>query len=289
MTTSPKTALSRIVAAVDVPLPDQPTGRDGMVSRRRLLQLAGGAGLTVVISACSNGTAGQTAPAPLTQPSSPTPPEPTAAADPTTDPSTPPTPAGTSAVLLCRDAWGAQPAHPGGRKHVITRMTIHHTGVVLGDNRNAPGRLRQHQHYHQDQRGWIDIAYHIGVDRNGNIFELRTPELAGDTATEYDPAGHFLVLCEGDFDQEIVTDAQLHGAALAFAWAVQNFHISADTLAGHRDVASTACPGANLYAHVASGELRHRVDDLLAAGTVNLQPVCGPEAAAMVSAIEAGN
>ena len=62
-------------------------------------------------------------------------------------------------------------------------MTLHHTAVVLGDNRYAPARLRQHQRFHQDERGWIDIAYHVGVDRNGNIYELRTPELAGDTAT----------------------------------------------------------------------------------------------------------
>ena len=167
-------------------------------------------------------------------------------------------------------------------------MTLHHTAVVLGDNRYAPARLRQHQRFHQDERGWIDIAYHVGVDRNGNIYELRTPELAGDTATDYDPAGHFLVLCEGDFDQEAVSEEQLNGAAMAFAWAVQTFNIAPGTLAGHRDVASTSCPGANLYAHIASGDLRDRVVSLLARGPVNLQSLCGPDAAAKVAQIEAG-
>ena len=50
-------------------------------------------------------------------------------------------------------------------------MTLHHEAVVLGDNRNAPGRLRQDQRYHQDQKGWVDIAYHVGIDRDG-IFAL---------------------------------------------------------------------------------------------------------------------
>ncbi len=168
-------------------------------------------------------------------------------------------------------------------------MTIHHSGVVLGDNRNAPGRFRQDQRYHQDQLGWIDIAYHVGIDRNGNIYELRRPEIAGDTATDYDTTGHFLVLCEGDFEQEVVSEAQLDGAALAFAWAAQNFGIATATLAGHRDLAQTACPGANLYAHVSSGDLKRRIDDLLAAEGVNLKPLCGPDAAARVAAIEAGN
>jgi N-acetylmuramoyl-L-alanine amidase len=192
-------------------------------------------------------------------------------------------------VLLCRDSWGARPARPGGKPHTLTRMTIHHSGVVLGDNRKAPGRLRQHQRYHQDQLGWIDIAYHVSVDRNGDIYELRTPTLAGDTATDYDTTGHFLVLCEGDFDVEEVTDAQLNGAALVFAWAAQTFGLASDTLAGHRDVApTTSCPGANLYSHLTSGDLKRRIDALLATGSVSLQKICGPDAAAVVADIEAG-
>jgi hypothetical protein len=167
-------------------------------------------------------------------------------------------------------------------------MTLHHEAVVLGDNSNAPGRLRADQHYHQD-KGWVDIAYHVGVDRNGNIYELRSTKVAGDTATDYDTTGHFLVLCEGDFDQEAVSEAQLHGAALAFAWASQNFAVATDTLAGHRDLAQTSCPGTNLYAHLSSGDLKHRINDLLAAGRVDLQTFCGPDAAARVAAIEAGN
>lgn len=167
-------------------------------------------------------------------------------------------------------------------------MTLHHEAVVLGDNRNAPGRFRQDQRYHQDKLGWVDIAYHVGIDRDGNIYELRTPEIAGDTATDYDTTGHFLVLCEGDFDKEDVSETQLQSAALAFAWATQTFRIATSTLAGHRDLAATACPGANLYAHLSSGDLKRRIDDLVSAGTVNLQRICGPDAAATVTAIEAG-
>ncbi|ORW94473.1 N-acetylmuramoyl-L-alanine amidase [Mycobacterium sp. IEC1808] len=161
--------------------------------------------------------------------------------------------------------------------------------MVLGENRNAPSHLRQDQRYHQDEKGWIDIAYHVGVDRDGNIYELRSTEFAGDTATDYNTTGHFLVLCEGDFDQEAVSEAQLQGAALAFAWAAQNFRVASNTLAGHRDLASTSCPGANLYAHLSSGDLKRRIDDLLAAGPVGLQRFCGPDAAAKVAAIEAGS
>ncbi|WP_197517061.1 MULTISPECIES: N-acetylmuramoyl-L-alanine amidase [unclassified Mycobacterium] len=241
-----------------MPTPDRPGEPPGLLDRRQLLTLAGGLGVASILGACSTSTTGVR----LT--------------------------AATSAQLLCRDAWGARAARPGGKPHTITRMTLHHEAVVLGDNRNAPSRLREDQRYHQDQKGWIDIAYHVGVDRNGNIYELRSTEIAGDTATDYNTTGHFLVLCEGDFDQEAVSEAQLHGAALAFAWAVQNFRIATDTLAGHRDLAQTSCPGANLYAHLTSGDLKRRINDLVSAGPVDLQRFCGPDAAARVAAIEAG-
>ena len=274
----------RIVTVVDAPPAD---GHRHLVSRRKLLGLAGTVGLAATVAACTNRIGAESA---TTRPSATLAGPEGATASPSPRPFTSPTPTPSvgSADLLCRDAWRARPPLPGGRPHTITRMTIHHTGAVLGDNRNAPGRLRQHQRLHQDERGWVDIAYHVSVDRNGNIYELRTTDIAGDTATDYDPAGHFLVLCEGDFDQETVTDAQLQGAAFAFAWATQKFHIASDTLGAHRNFAATSCPGTDLYAHVSSGDLKRRIDNLLAAGTVDLRAVCGPEAAAIVADIEAG-
>lgn len=246
---------------MDVVPPDPPDiGRD--LTRRRVLQLAGTAGLAVVTAAAGT-TQSRAVAAPAVNPA--------------------------SRVVLCRDAWGAGPPRPGGTPNTPTRMTIHHTEVVLGDNANAPARLRQHQRYHQDTHGWIDIAYHYSVDRHGNIYQLRSPDLVGDTATSYDPTGHFLVVCEGDFDKEEVSEDQINGTALVFAWAAQQFGIPISTLEGHRDLASTTtCPGASLYEHVTSGDLQSRADSILAAGPVDLPTICGPEAAEIVTAIEAG-
>ncbi|MFV8166244.1 peptidoglycan recognition family protein [Mycobacterium sp. 134] len=251
-----------------------PGTRLDALSRRRLMQIGGSLGLAATLGACAENAGSSSAPAAPPTNATPVPATPMASGQPL--------------AQICRQAWGAAPARPGGRPHTITRMTLHHSAVVLGENRFAPSRLRQHQRYHQNDHGWIDIAYHVGVDRNGNIYELRTPDLAGDTATNYDPAGHFLVLCEGDFDQEPVTDAQLTGAATAFAWAAQQFHLASGTLGGHRDFADTSCPGANLYARLTSGDLHTRIDALLAAGPVDLQRLCGEEAAARVADIEAG-
>ena len=221
------------------------------VTRRRLLQLAGTAGLAAATAAaCSKQPVANSTPSATPSPIAPSPT--TSAME-----SPPPAPTTTAAlavspashVVLCRDAWGAKAPLPGGRPHTLNRMTIHHTAVVLGDNANAPARLRQHQHYHQDTKGWIDIAYHLSVDRHGNIYELRSPTLVGDTATSYDPTGHFLVVCEGNFDEEEVTEEQLNGAALAFAWAAQQFGISPETLLATETKATTRHARARASTH----------------------------------------
>lgn len=234
------------------------SGGASPLSRRRLLAIAGGAGLTSALGGC--------APASKADPSSPL----------------------ASGVMLCRDAWGARPALPGGRPHTIDRMTIHHSAVALPDNREIIARLQQHQRFHQDDRGWVDIAYHAAVDRRGNIFALRDTAIAGDTATDYDTTGHFLVLCEGNFDEEAISDAQLNGAALVCAWATRKFGIGIDTLASHREVASgTQCPGWNLQTHLDSGDLQQRIADRVDSGFA-LPSLCGSAANARAAAIEAG-
>jgi hypothetical protein len=266
--------------------PDEPNGRPDLISRRRLLALSG-AGLAATVSGCAlwdhPAPLSAASPAASARPIANLPPPPVA------PPPTAPALRPASREILCRAAWGAAAARPGGRSHTLNRMTVHHTEVFLGDNANAPARLRQHQHYHQDTQGWIDIAYHFSVDRRGNIYELRSTDLVGDTATNYDPTGHFLVVCEGDFDREEVSEDQLSGTALVFAWAAQQFGIPTSTLEGHRDVSSnTTCPGASLYQHVTSGDLQKRVESLLAAGPVDLPMFCGPEATDIVVEVEAG-
>ncbi|HOB49100.1 MAG TPA: peptidoglycan recognition family protein [Mycobacterium sp.] len=228
----------------------------GPLSRRKVLALAAGAGAAVV-AASHSPAAGSPAPA-------------------------------VSAVMLCRKSWGARPALPGGRAQQVTRMTLHHSEVALPDNREIIARLQQHQRYHQDARGWVDIAYHVAVDRNGNIFQLRDTAIAGDTATDYDTMGHFLVLAEGDFNREVVSEAQLNSTALVFAWAAERFGLTVNTLAGHHDFAAeTTCPGTNLESHLTTGDLKQRISDLLTAG-VELRTICGPEADARVAAIQTG-
>src|SRR5690606_28659819 len=141
-----------------------------------------------------------------------------------------------------------------GRPHTISQVTVHHSASPLSDNRQVPGRLRAFQRDHQSN-GWSDLAYHYVVDAAGNIYEGRNPGQVGDTSTTYDPTGHFLALCDGNFEVHDVPEAQLDGLAKLVAWALQHYELPVEQVSGHKDHAATACPGTALYAHLESGEL----------------------------------
>lgn len=235
------------------------------LDRRTVLRL-----LTLgAAAACARPTAAP----PTVPPSSPSP-SGTATSSPARTPETPsteapPTPARVD--LHCRQDWKARPAGSGMQPHTIRQLTVHHSAVVASGG-DGPRHLRQYQDLHMDQHGWPDIAYHVAVDRDGRVFELRPWDLVGDTGTAYDPAGHFLLLLDGNFDEQQPAPAQIDAAAGVLAWASRHFGVGLDTVTGHRDHASTACPGDALYQRL--DELASQARALVDSGGVELTPTC---------------
>lgn len=194
------------------------------------------------------------------------------------------TPARTVEVI-CREAVGLTTAAATTATHRLDRLTLHHTAVRLPSSALAPSRLRGHQRYHRDQ-GWIDIAYHYAVDLAGNVYELRDPDVPGDTFTDYDTNGHLQVVCEGDFQAQEPTDAMVDGLAGLLAALARRHGLSPATLDTHRTYApSTTCPGDRLLARL--DDVRTTVRRLHAAQDAALELRCGPEAEARVARIEA--
>jgi hypothetical protein len=187
--------------------------------------------------------------------------------------------------VICRQAWGARAPTGEFRRHRIRRLTVHHSAVVLRDNRIAPERFRDHQAAHQN-RGWPDIAYHLLIDRNGNVYEGRPRWAIGDTSTNYDPRGHLLVMCEGNFERQRPSAAQLDALVDVLAWAVERYGVGVRTIRGHLEYADTACPGEALQARL--GSVRRRVRQRLEAGEARMVELCGDAGRARVEAIEAG-
>jgi hypothetical protein len=167
-------------------------------------------------------------------------------------------------------------------------VTVHHTAALLEDNADAPDHIRGHQAFHIDSRGWPDLAYHFVVDAAGNVYEGRDPAMRGDTATDYDPTGHLLVCCEGDFDRQPLPDPQRHALEAMLAWGVSTYDLAVDTIAGHGDHASTNCPGAALREILDDGTLHDAVGDMVDRGPVALDILTGDAAVQAVASIERG-
>jgi hypothetical protein len=189
--------------------------------------------------------------------------------------------------MICRRAWGAVKPTGEFTRHKIKRMTVHHSAVLLTDNSEAPAHFRSHQQAHQ-AKGWPDIAYHVLVDRHGNVYEGRPMWAVPDTATNYDPTGHFTVMCEGNFQEQRPSKAQVAALVDVLAWASARFDVAPRTIAGHEEYADTACPGEKLEGLISSGSIRSRVKETIAAGGVELVEICGAEGKQRVQEIEAG-
>lgn len=195
--------------------------------------------------------------------------------------------AGEPLQVICKEAWGAKEANGQFRKHTIRRITVHHSGVVLEDNREAPATLRGAQAYHQSQ-GWPDIAYHFMLDLHGNIYKGRPTWARGDTFTDYSTKGHLLVMCEGNYSEQNAPRAEVRALCDLLAWACGKFDVSPKDIAGHRDFAQTACPGDDLYELLQDGSIRRKVKARLARGGVEAVKLCGKKGKRRVQRIEAG-
>jgi N-acetylmuramoyl-L-alanine amidase len=170
---------------------------------------------------------------------------------------------GSSVAIISKTGWGAKPAGPLG-SHTPVRVTYHHSAEAGAKVGSAPARIRGYQAYHLDQ-GWPDIAYHFLIDQAGRIYQGRDPDAPGDTFTEYDPTGHFLICFDGNFDSESAPAETVEALVKMLAWGCQRYGIDPATLGAHRDYAATTCPGKNLYALKAT--IGQRLGEALASGT----------------------
>ncbi|GLC28557.1 hypothetical protein rosag_50700 [Roseisolibacter agri] len=160
---------------------------------------------------------------------------------------------------LSRAAWGAHAPVLSMKEHVPDRLTIHHTGVAQAPARTPGEKLRALQQFSQREdrladgrvkKQWADVPYHLYVTTDGTVVEGREWRYVGDSNTPYDPTGHLLVVVEGNFETETLTEAQRRTLDVLVPALARRFGIPATRLGAHRDFATTACPGHNLYAQL---------------------------------------
>jgi hypothetical protein len=143
---------------------------------------------------------------------------------------------------------------------------VHHT-VNANDYTRAevPGIIRSIYAYHVRSRGWSDIGYNFLVDRFGRIWEGRyggvdRPVVGAHTLNYNDYS--FAMSAIGNYDIKRPSRAMIEAYGALFAWKLSLHGVDASStrqrvgsrnfqaINGHRDAASTACPGRYLYAKI---------------------------------------
>ncbi|HEX2960960.1 MAG TPA: peptidoglycan recognition family protein [Ignavibacteriales bacterium] len=171
--------------------------------------------------------------------------------------------AGEDVNIIPRSAWGALDPKPF-KPHVPNRITIHHEGEYLSPDSSAAEKIKKTQVWGMGKdRNWADIPYHFMIDAHGNIFEGRNVFTAGETNTTYDPTGHLLITCLGNFEEQKVSEEQLKSLVDLLAYCCNKYNISPTTIKGHKDYADTLCPGKDLYKYLQDGSLIKRVKEVL--------------------------
>ena len=177
------------------------------------------------------------------------------------------TPQMSSLNVIPVSGWGGElvdMTKTSARRHVPKFITLHHGGVAFLRDKDPKQYLRNLQSWSRGTRLWADIPYHYLIDLDGNVYQGRDVNYAGDTNTEYDPSGHALIVVLGNFEEVDPNVAQLDAVTATMTMLATRFNIAPDKIAGHKDVsAQTVCPGKALYPYLQNGYFQRQVADRL--------------------------
>ncbi len=181
--------------------------------------------------------------------------------------------------VVSRPQWGAaeslRRAPPSFAP--ISRLAVHHT-VTPNDDADPASTVRAIYAYHVRSNGWSDIGYNFVIDSSGRVYEGRWARsyAAGERPTGEATNGHGVVGAHaagnnegtvgvallGDFTRRAPSPAALDALTQLAAWEADRHGIDPlgtttwsggrrlPTIAGHRDVGATSCPGDQLYSRL---------------------------------------
>ena len=183
--------------------------------------------------------------------------------------------------VTSRGEWGADESMRRAPPSYspINRMVVHHT-VTPNDDPDPASTVRAVYAYHVRSNGWDDIGYNFLIDASGRIYEGRWARVHGPgeqpTGESLDGQGVVGAHAEGDnhgsvgvallgtFIGRQPSPAAMDALRRLLAWKADRHGIdplgtttwnrgrTLPTIAGHRDVGATACPGDDLYASLPS-------------------------------------
>jgi len=167
-------------------------------------------------------------------------------------------------TVVKRADWNWIPLDTPKTESQISKITIHHGGVIFNADQDPIKSLQNLQKWSRAEKGWMDIPYHYMIDLEGKIYEARPINYPGDTNTEYDPTGHALIEVMGNYEVQEFSEAQLNSMVLLSAYLAKEFNVSLEDIKTHKDYSEqTVCPGKNIYKYFENGSIIELIRDKL--------------------------
>jgi hypothetical protein len=156
-------------------------------------------------------------------------------------------------TIIKRAGWNARPPKQpftNLRPNKVVGIVLHHSGVQNAEP--GPATLKAFERTHMDTRGWNAIAYNWLVDANGVIYEGRGAGIVGGATKGWNSRTESV--CYTGWGSGPIPDAALK----SIRWVmdeIQKRYNNKLWIKGHRDMASTSCPGSELYAWLQNGRV----------------------------------
>ncbi|XP_076679571.1 peptidoglycan recognition protein 3 [Andrena cerasifolii] len=153
--------------------------------------------------------------------------------------------------IISRADWGAK-SPKWSMKNLATDpppfIIVHHSATDGCTTRAiCQARLRSFQNYHMNEKGWGDIGYNFVVGEDGNVYEGRGWGKHGAHSVSYNSKSIGICVI-GNFVGHNPNAAAIQAIQTLISYGVSIGKIKEDyTLLGHRQTASTTCPGDSLY------------------------------------------
>lgn len=151
------------------------------------------------------------------------------------------------AEMMSRSDWGARPPKNTQPLSVpVENAFIHHTAGSMPSTRTGEHQLmRTIQSYHMKSKA--DIAYNFVIMPSGRVAEGRGWYRVG-AATKSWNTRSLSVCWAGNYQTTWPTPVSIEAGRRLLAEAMRLGYLTGDfAIRGHRDAASTACPGQYLY------------------------------------------
>lgn len=156
-------------------------------------------------------------------------------------------------AVIKREAWGAKPPrNTTPLPSSVRGVAIHWVGVEINGD---PSKItRGIQRYHQETKGWWDVAYNYLVGQDGSVLEGRgwknRSGANGSSKLNRQYGAICLLLGPGQRPTDEMIDATRN--------TIKHFRQvfpRATEIVGHKDISSTACPGEDVHALIGIGGL----------------------------------